>query len=338
MGDLSDHFGRKRTFLVTVSTATIANLITGTAIYFQNYSLLLISRFLCGFFSGNLTLCLAAISDISPNAKVRAKNFGSLTAVGGLSWVLAMIAGGDLSLRALNPDFSPSLPFWLVSIIGLFNLVVLYFLFPETHPVKSLAKLRLSPILHHIVQAYRTERLRPLFIVQIFLMFGWLFIFQWFSGYSVAHYHRLRDITSISLSVIGLFWILGAAAVNRFLVQYFPLKKIPLYCLFLITLLLLLTSHLPRYWTLVALDCLTALLVSLTTANLFSLISLHAPESVQGSIMGLSQSVVTVGQFAAPVVGSFASLQNVPIFYCIAALSTLIAFVLYQFVYRRIQQ
>lgn len=338
MGDLSDNFGRKRTFLVTIFATIIANLISGTAIYFQNYSLLLVSRFLGGFFSSNLTLCLATISDISPNAKSRAKNFGSLTAIGGLSWVLAMIIGGDLSSRELNPNFSPTLPFWIVAAIGLFNLVILYFFFAETHPIRTRSKLRFSPILHHIVHAYRTERLRPLFIVQFFLMFGWFFIFQWFSGYSVVYYHRLRDITAISLSVMGLFWMLGAAALNRFFIQRFPLKKIPLYCLLLVTLLLFLTSYLLQYWTLVALDCLTALLVSLTTANLFSLISLNAPESVQGKIMGLSQSVVTVCLFAVPVVGSFTSLQNVSLYYRIAAFSALIAFVLYQSLYKEIKQ
>jgi MFS transporter, DHA1 family, tetracycline resistance protein len=330
MGDLSDHFGRKRTFLVTVSATIIANLMTGIAIYFQTYSLLLVSRFLCGFFSGNLTLCLAAISDLSPNAKARAKHFGSLTAIGGLSWVLAMIAGGGLSLPELHPRFSPPLPFWIVSGIGIFNLVILYFLFQETHPTKNRTRLRLSPILHHIAMAYRAETLRPLYIVQIFLVFGWLFVFQWFSGYSVVHYHRVRDITAISLSIIGIFWILGAAVLNRFLVQHFPLKKIPLYGLFLLTLLLFSTSYLTQYWVLVALDCLIALIVSLTSANIFSLISLHAPGSVQGKIMGLSQSVVTIGQFTAPVVGSFISLQNVPLLYRIAAFSTLVGFLLYQ--------
>lgn len=329
MGDLSDHFGRKRTFLITVSATIVSNLLTGVAIYFENYILLIMSRFFCGFFSGNLTLCLAAISDISPNAKVRAKNFGSLTAIGGLSWVLAMIAGGGLSLETLNPSFSPSLPFWIVSGVGLFNLVILYSLFPETHPIKHLSKLRLSPIMHHIAQAYRTQHLRPLFSVQVFLIFGWLFIFQWFAGYSVAHYHQPRDVTATSLSFIGLFWILGAAALNRFLLRYFPLKKIPLYSLFILTLLLLITSYLPQYTTLVVLDCLIALFVSFTTANLFSLISLNALESVQGKVMGLSQSVITVGQFAAPLIGSFVPIQDVPLFYRIAALSMMIAFFLY---------
>jgi len=338
MGDLSDHFGRKKTFLITVAATTLGNLVTGIAIYSQNYLLLIVSRFFCGFFSGNLTLCFAAISDLSPNAKIRAKNFGNLTAVGGvgwitaiggLSWILAMIGGGNLSLR------SPSLPFWIVSAIGLFNLIILYILFPETHPVRQRLNFRLSPIFNQIIDAFRTHHLRPLFLVQFFFIFGWLFIFQWFAGYSTAHYGQPRNVTSISLTLIGLCWIFGAAVLNRYLVRYIPLKKIPLYGLILLTLLLLATSYFPRYSILIALDCLTALIVSFTSANLFNLISLTARESIQGKVMGLGQSVITAAQFAAPLVGSFTPIQNIPLLYRIAALSTMLAFVLYRSTHTR---
>lgn len=333
MGSLSDHFGRRRTFLATVSAATLGNLATGIAIYLQNYTFLIFSRVFSGFFSGNLTLCLASISDISPDAKTRAKNLGSLAAVGGLSWLIAVLIGGDLSVRAISPSFSPPFPFWIVSGIGLLNLIILYFIFPETHLIKH--QVRLGFASHQILHAIHTRHLRQLFLVQFFCVFSWMFIFQWFSAYSIEWYHLPRDVTGISLSVMSLCWVFGVTVLNRFLIRHLPLKKIPLYNLFLITLLFLLSSYFSQYVVLVALDCLKALIVSLTISNLFNLISLAASTSVQGKVLGLTQSFVTVALFAASFAGSFMPVKNVPLFYQIAALSSLIAFLLYFFEQRK---
>lgn len=330
MGNLSDHFGRKRTFFVTILATVLGNIATALSLYSQSYILILLSRMFCGFFSGNLTLCLAAISDVSPNNKIRSKNFGSLTAVGGLSWVLAMLAGGDLTMPSINPSFSPSLPFWIIAGIGLLNLVILSLLFPETHRTKERLQLKFSPIFHQIFQAFRTAHLRPLFIVQCLFLFAWLFIFQWFSAYSVARYGKLRDMTAISLSLLGFFWILGAALLNRILVRSVPLKKIPLYGLAFLTTLFIINSLTRHYIALVALDCLIALIASFTFANLFNLISLSARESIQGKVLGLSQSVLTLAQFAAPVIGSMMPIENVPLIYRISALASLLALLLYR--------
>src|SRR3990167_5727279 len=80
MGNFSDHFGRRRTFLFTVSAAVIGNLVTAFALHIHSYVLLLICRLFCGFVAGNLTLCLATLSDLNPTQKGRAKSFGYLTA------------------------------------------------------------------------------------------------------------------------------------------------------------------------------------------------------------------------------------------------------------------
>lgn len=329
MGNLSDHYGRKKTFFITILGTIFGNIFTATSLLMQNYVLLLLSRFFCGFFSGNLSLCLAAISDLSPNDKTRSKNFGTLTAVSGLSWVIAMLAGGYLSFQTINPDFSPPLPFWIVAAIGICNLLILVAYFPETHKVKERLNLRLSPIFHQIIQAFRTHHLRPLFIVQCLFMFGWLMIFQWFSGYSVAHFGLTRNITGISLSLIGVFWIFGATGLNRHLIKYIALKNIPRFGLIILTILFAASSFVPEYTILVGLDCLIALIVSFTAANLFNLISLTARESIQGKVLGLSQSVVTLAQFAAPVFGSMVPIQNIPLLYRISALAALIALAIF---------
>jgi hypothetical protein len=89
--------------------------------------------------------------------------------------------------------------------------------------------------------------------------------------------------------------------------------------------LLTASSFVSDYFVLVSIDCLIALTVSFTAANLFNLISLSAKEAIQGKVMGLSQSVITIAQFSSPLLGSMIPVQNVPLLYRIAAMATLIA-------------
>jgi MFS transporter, DHA1 family, tetracycline resistance protein len=332
IGSFSDHFGRRRTFLATISATTLGNLATGFAIYWQNYPFLICSRLFSGFFSANLALCLAAISDISHDARTRAKNFGGLIAVMGISWTIAVLIGGDLSLRALNPDFSPALPFWIVTGLGALNFIFLYFLFPETYPP---APYRI-PIFEQIALAMKRNGLHLLYLAQFFCNFSWMFIFQWFSAYSLEWYHLPRDVTGISLSIMGLCWILGGTLVNELVIHHFSLKKIPLYSLLLLTILFLLSSFFSNYFILVALDCLKALIVSLTIANLLNFVSLAASETIQGRVMGFSQSVTTLAFFTSALTGSFTPVNEVPLFYQIAALTSAMGFFVYLLQQRKV--
>lgn len=326
MGNLSDRYGRKKILFVTLLATIAANLFTALALHVQSYFLVFLSRIFCGFFSANLALCLAAISDLSHNEEIRSKNFGTLTAVSGLSRVLAMFAGSYISFQVVDPTLSPSLCFIGVAGIGAISLIILVRYFPETHKVKEHPlNLRLSSIWNDISHAFRTRHLRSLFTVQCLFLFGWLLIFQWFTTYSIIHFELTRGVIVFSRSIVGLFWISGATLFNRYLIKHVSIRNIPRFGLILLTLLLTASSFVSDYFVLVSIDCLIALTVSFTAANLFNLISLSAKEAIQGKVMGLSQSVITIAQFSSPLFGSMIPVQNVPLLYRIAAMATLIA-------------
>ena len=78
LGDIADRFGRKKAFYITIIISILGFLLSSYSIFVHSYFLLLISRLLTGFFSGNLSICLASIADLSPNEKVRAKNFSMI--------------------------------------------------------------------------------------------------------------------------------------------------------------------------------------------------------------------------------------------------------------------
>ena len=69
IGHIADLKGRKFAFTLALIGEGIGFLLTGLSIQMMNYPFLIFSRLFTGFFAGNMTICLAAISDITPDEK-----------------------------------------------------------------------------------------------------------------------------------------------------------------------------------------------------------------------------------------------------------------------------
>ena len=90
MGALADRFGRKKTLYILNIGAMMGYFLSGLAIYIPNFPLLLISRFITGAFSSRRGICMASLSDLSPDEKSRSKNFGIIATLGGVSWIFSI--------------------------------------------------------------------------------------------------------------------------------------------------------------------------------------------------------------------------------------------------------
>ncbi|MCB1085230.1 MAG: MFS transporter, partial [Chlamydiia bacterium] len=133
LGDIADHFGRKRAFYITILGGVLGFLLSGLAIFLHSYTLLILTRLLTGFFSGNLSICLASIADLSPDEKTRAKNFSIIIITTGLSWMIAMLTGGYLSNPNLSKHFNPALPFFVTALLSFISFLTILVFYKETH-------------------------------------------------------------------------------------------------------------------------------------------------------------------------------------------------------------
>ncbi len=329
IGNFADYKGRKKAFFITISGLIVGSLLTASSLHLKSFYFLLAARAFTGFFSGNLTLCLATVSDLSPTAKIRAKNFGLLTALGGISWLLAMIVGGEMSNPARSSYFNPTLPFLISAIVAFFNLIILAIFFKE--PLRNLdhAKFTLTEGFVNITHAFRTVSHRSLYLILLLFAVGWLIIMQWFAGYSLQRFHVNREQLVVSLLIVGLCWSLSSSLLNEYLVDRFALPKIPFTGLFFLCILLLFGNHFEAFSAFTAINGLAAAVASIIMSNLLNLISLSAGQRIQGKILGISQSVLALAQFLSPMTGALVLLGQTAHFYHSAAFIIFIAFLLF---------
>jgi DHA1 family tetracycline resistance protein-like MFS transporter len=130
IGNLSDRFGRRPILLISILTFALDNLICALAV---SYSMLFIGRVLAGVSGASFSTCSAYIADIS-NDQNRARNFGLIGIAFGLGFIFGPLIGGLLG------EFGSRIPFYGAAALSFINVIVAWFLLPETLPPEQRRK------------------------------------------------------------------------------------------------------------------------------------------------------------------------------------------------------
>jgi DHA1 family tetracycline resistance protein-like MFS transporter len=304
IGQFSDRFGRKRAFYATILGMAVGYTFTSVSIMASSLVGVFICRFATGFFAGNLTLCLAAIADMSPDDVTRAKNFGQIGAVGGLSFIIAIAFGGILSDPGIHAFFNPSFPFWITAIFSYINLICMILLFHETHPSEKKPGVNPFRGFHNIIVGLQTKELRVIYGVNFLFMLVWVASMQFFPSFLILDYKL--DVMGITFCLMGVgaLWSLTNLFINRILAKFFFPGRTLLVCLFGISLALLFTLFASHSLALFLAFFFPAVcFASLCWTNGLATVSLKAPASIQGSILGINQSMSSIAAMLSPVVG-----------------------------------
>lgn len=328
IGEISDRIGRKKTFYITISGLTLSYVLTALSVLLNFVPLLFIARLFTGFFAGNQTLCLAAIADISVDEKTRAKNFGFIGAAGGLSFIMGILLGGSLAYPKNATAFMPSLPFWIIACLSFLNLILMSLLFKESHVVSPLKKFHFFKGIKHLKEALRIPSLRPIYAVYFLFTFSWVTSMQFLPSFLIMQYGDSTQIILFVFSMIGLTWFLSNSFINRFLSsRYHPLQTVK--CALLLVGCLLLFSLLLKPFPLFLTSFLLAGFCSaLCWSNTLATVSLTAPKDMQGSVLGINQSVAAASALAGPSLGGFLAGFNIHYVYLFTAMTPFLAFVL----------
>jgi DHA1 family tetracycline resistance protein-like MFS transporter len=123
LGRLSDRVGRRPVLLVSLAGAAIDYLIMGLSPVLW---VLYLGRAIAGLTGANIAVATAYIADISDTDE-RATRFGYMNACFGLGFVAGPLLGGVVG------SLSPRYPFLLAALCNGLNLLMGFFVLPESH-------------------------------------------------------------------------------------------------------------------------------------------------------------------------------------------------------------
>ena len=125
LGKLSDRFGRRPVLMISLAGTAIGFAMMGLA---HSLTLLFAARIFSGITGGNISIPQAYIADVT-TPETRSKWMGMIGAAFGLGFTFGPMIGGIMS------RISYSAPFYFAAGLAAVNVVLLYFILPESLPL-----------------------------------------------------------------------------------------------------------------------------------------------------------------------------------------------------------
>lgn len=130
LGRLSDRFGRRPVLMLSLAGTALGFALMGVA---QSLTLLFIARIIAGVTGGNISIPQAYIADVT-TPETRSRWMGMIGAAFGLGFTFGPMIGGIMS------RISYSAPFFFAAALAAANVVLLYFILPESLPKEHRVK------------------------------------------------------------------------------------------------------------------------------------------------------------------------------------------------------
>lgn len=329
---LSDEFGRKKILFIEIANASLFTLLTGLGIYTGSLALVFAGFIIKGAFSRSNPTAIAMVGDTTPRTQ-KVLYMGYLQFAISVGAAIGPLLGSYFASRYLFTRFNFSLPFFIVTLLGCVNAVLVIFLLRETLTKK--AGKRFAAINFTAIKKVLTHR-DVLFISLILLLIqlSWSTYYQFIPPLLKTIYAFPADQLGFFIGMIA-FWLALASSIGvKFVHTFFNTRQILLISIALVTgglvlSLLCCLKWLPPIWAwisavpvasgdVIAYSCLTALYSNLVA------------QEEQGKVMSVNFIVVSLAwSFTGFVGGMLMSLSPVlPLL--VAPLGVLVAFLLVQ--------
>jgi DHA1 family tetracycline resistance protein-like MFS transporter len=306
LGTLSDRHGRKKMLFLSLLGTALGYFLFAFGISQSSLILLFLARGLDGFTGGNVSIALSAISDTSDDEN-KARNFGMVGAAFGLGFILGPYIGGRLADPTLVSWFTVYTPFLFAAALGILNLVLILFVFPETLHSRTHKRVDFLAGFRNIQSAFSNPTLSRLFIAVFLLTLGFNFFTQFFQVFLIHKFNFSIGQISDFFAYIGLWIVLAQGGLMRPMSKRFSSEKIVLWTSFLLGIFLFVVilpnQPFQQYWV----APFVALSQGLLTPNLSAMVSFKAGPTEQGKIMGLNQSIQAAAMTIPPILAGFAT-------------------------------
>lgn len=303
-GKLSDYYGRKPMFLITMSGTIAGCFCTALSIDFGYPVLLFVGRIIAGLFAANLALAQSSMADLS-TTKDKVGNLTMVEMAVGLSFVVGGFLGGHCADSSIFSWFGLSTPFWLLGFVSLINLIFLAFRFEETLHTYKEVSVSFFEGFTHVGRAFSNPIFGGLCYVWAIFVLGWNFYSQFFSTFLFQKF----DFTSVQIGntfmYAGFMYILVQFLLVKPLSKILAPSKVLYFSLLLVGVPSIGMLHTLSTTSLYFFISVYVVAIALSLPNLMGVISNLVSSSIQGEVIGMMWSVQAMVTVLSSFLGSF---------------------------------
>lgn len=296
LGRWSDRWGRRPVLLFSILGTAISFLMMGLA---NTLWLLFLGRMLDGASGGNIPTAQAYIADVTPLEK-RSAAMGIIGAAFGLGFVIGPAIGGLLG------HYSMQLPFYVAAGLAFINVLAIYLFLPESLDAnKRKAHPAVSGSMAQRFLQVKNGPLGPVMWTSLVSTIAFSLVTALFTLVTAERMNWHARENGMLFAYIGMLGVLIQGGLLRRLVPKMgekPLIIVGSVALLISMVLLPLSDNLPMIMV-----ASTAMAIgnSLVTPLLSGLASRSTDVRSQGVVLGVMQSVASLGRMVGPSVGGF---------------------------------
>jgi MFS family permease len=296
-GRMSDRVGRRPLILMSLLGSAIGLVAFGLA---NTLVLLFLARAFSGVTSATISIAQAYIAD-STTPENRAKGMGIIGAAFGLGFVFGPALGGGLA------HYGHGVPAFVAAGLALANFAFALVKLPESLPIERRGEVVARGFsLKRLTTASSVPGLGVLMVIYFFTIFAFATMEATFPLLTLAHFGFNEVQNGYVFAYIGvLVVILQGGLVGR-LAKRFGEKALVTVGALMLAVGLALLPVAPTLGVLLVVLVPMAVGNGLTNPSLTSLISRTAATSSQGEVLGVGQSLASLGRVLGPLWGGFA--------------------------------
>ena len=295
LGRLSDRFGRRPVLIVSLAGTAVGFLIMGWA---SSLALFFVARIIDGATGGNIATAQAYVADVS-TPENRARSMGVIGAAFGLGFTFGPMIGGIMS------HISYAAPFYFAAALATVDVVLLYFILPESLSAEYRSKPHDRVRLAEVFQHGHGRLFGTIVATYFFTITGFAIMTTLFALFTEKHFGFDARQTGYVFGFIGVISVILQGGLIGRLVKMFGETALARTGLLLLAGALTLLPLVPTLPALLAVCAAVAISNGLTTPTLNGLASQMVDRGWQGRALGVMQSAGSLGRLIGPLLGGW---------------------------------
>jgi DHA1 family tetracycline resistance protein-like MFS transporter len=299
LGALSDRYGRRPVLLICLSGTSLGYLMLGLA---NSLPLIFLAVLIDGLTGANLTTAYAYIADVTTSEN-RSRSMGMVGAAFGLGLMAGPALGGLLSRYGLY------VPAFTASAIALCNVIFGLLVLPESLPLERRAIKPVSQIFNwerQFKDLFRRKNIQKFLAALFLLNLAFAGLQSNFPLYSNHRFHWTPTQNSLFYLYVGICAVFIQGFLFGKLQPRFGEKRLALTGLACMTFGLAFMAFARDPWMLYPAVTIIALGTGLSIPSLTAWISLRVLEGEQGSLMGGTQTLLSLTSIVGPSLAGLA--------------------------------
>jgi multidrug resistance protein len=295
LGRLSDRVGRRPVLIVSLAGTAIGFLVMGWA---TSLPLLFVARIIDGATGGNISTAQAYVADVS-TPENRSRSMAVIGAAFGFGFTFGPMIGGIMS------RISYGAPFYFAAALAALNVVLLYFILPESlspeYRSQPHGRTRLAEVFRHgHVRMFGT-----IVATYFFTITGFAIMTTLFALFTEKHFGFDARKTGYLFGFIGIISVILQGGLIGRLIRMFGETTLARIGLLLLALAMAFLPFVPTLPMLLLACAALSIANGLVNPTLNGLASQMIDRSWQGRALGLMQSAGSAGRLIGPLLGGW---------------------------------